>query len=278
MESKEQNKKDKQVSIHHLYYAIAIACLIILFGILIFPHGVSRYAFDNVSFASTITSIVLAVVSIVYSIISGNASTGQLENVKDINSEIKKQLDGFSHIEENISKLVNDKVGQVQSEVKTVSEGQKEMSERINEMGKNLMFPSVPDELKSADFSHNSAYGDVFLYACLLAFKKKKIFPSEIFTSSINDYNYWYGYFIALTVCYPQKLQISQVKGKDLFVMKITSFDESFFGNIQKIKERIDRRVNAGSPNDSLQTYLNKINSYFNNIEDVDNFKNEEIQ
>lgn len=28
MESKEQNKKDKQVSIHHLYYAIAIACLI----------------------------------------------------------------------------------------------------------------------------------------------------------------------------------------------------------------------------------------------------------
>lgn len=278
MESKEQNKKDKQVSIHHLYYAIVIAGLIILFGILIFPYGVSRYAFDNVSFASTITSIVLAVVSIVYSIISGNASTGQLENVRDINSEIKKQLDGFSHIEENISKLVNDKVGQVQSEVKTVSEGQKEMSERINEMGKNLMLPSVPDGLKGADFSNNSAYGDVFLYACLLAFKKKMNFPSEIFTTSINDYNYWYGYFIALTVCYPQKLQILQEKGKELFVMKITAFDESFFGNIHIIKERIDRRANAGSPNDSLQKYLYKINCYFNNIEDVDNFKNEEIQ
>ena len=68
MSSTEKSKMNKQISIHHLYYVILIAGLILLFVILLFPYGVSRYAFDNFSFASTITSIVLAVVSIVYSI------------------------------------------------------------------------------------------------------------------------------------------------------------------------------------------------------------------
>lgn len=270
MESKEQNKKDKQVSIHHLYYAIAIACLIILFGILIFPHGVSRYAFDNFSFASTITSIVLAVVSIVYSIISGNTSSGQLESVREINSEIKKQLDGFSHIEENISKLVNDKVSQVQSEVKTVSEGQKEMSVRISEIGKNFMTsPNTDNNNDLADFSHNSAYGDLLLYACSLSVKTSKPFPASIFDNNLNDYNYWFGYLVALTVCYPQKIRFDREKETEVFLFNVTSFDEAFFGTSDVLKARIKKNIEEENENNNLYRYLKSIDNYYAKSEET---------
>lgn len=270
MSFNERSKMNKQISIHHLYYAILIAGLILLFVILIFPYGVSRYAFDNFSFASTITSIVLAVVSIVYSIISGNTSSGQLESVREINSEIKKQLDGFSHIEENISKLVNDKVSQVQSEVKTVSEGQKEMSVRISEIGKNFMTsPNTDNNNDLADFSHNSAYGDLLLYACSLSVKTGKPFPASIFDNNLNDYNYWFGYLVALTVCYPQKIRFDREKETEVFLFNVTSFDEAFFGTSDVLKARIKKNIEEENENNNLYRYLKSIDNYYAKSEEA---------
>lgn len=81
-----------KISKLHLYYILAICSLIIISILLQIRYPVSEVAFENFSFASTITSIVLAVVSIVYSIQSGNASNIQLNNVRDIDAEIKTIL------------------------------------------------------------------------------------------------------------------------------------------------------------------------------------------
>lgn len=53
MDSKEHNSGAMKVNIHHLYYVLLIAVLIIVVLILHIPFGISRYAFDNFSFAST---------------------------------------------------------------------------------------------------------------------------------------------------------------------------------------------------------------------------------
>ena len=73
-----------KISKLHLYYILAICSLIIISILLQIRYPVSEVAFENFSFASTITSIVLAVVSIVYSIQSGNASNIQLNNVTSV--------------------------------------------------------------------------------------------------------------------------------------------------------------------------------------------------
>lgn len=116
MDSKEHNSGAMKVNIHHLYYVLLIAVLIIVVLILHIPFGISRYAFDNFSFASTITSIVLAVVSIVYSIQSGNSSSDQLNGVRDIERNITKQLNNFSELEDKLHK----KVDEIKSGVATV--------------------------------------------------------------------------------------------------------------------------------------------------------------
>ena len=120
MDSKEHNSGAMKVNIHHLYYVLLIAVLIIVVLILHIPFGISRYAFDNFSFASTITSIVLAVVSIVYSIQSGNSSSDQLNGVRDIERNITKQLNNFSELEDKLHKKVDEIKSGVRSEERRV--------------------------------------------------------------------------------------------------------------------------------------------------------------
>ena len=60
--------------------------------LLIMPGRVSDDAYQNFSFAATITSIVLAVVSIIYSLQSGLSSVGQLNAISDIEGKISQEI------------------------------------------------------------------------------------------------------------------------------------------------------------------------------------------
>lgn len=166
MYNSKQWQNGQQISIHHLYYTILIAGLILLFVILLFPFGVSRYAFDNFSFASTITSIVLAVVSIVYSILSGNSSSDQLNGVRDIERNISSQLDNFSDLEEKMKKTIED----VQRGVSEVKEGQANVKDSLDNFilqAKNPINNKAGNSRKCVDF--NSLIGNIHIVClCLI--------------------------------------------------------------------------------------------------------------
>ena len=165
MSSTEKSKMNKQISIHHLYYVILIAGLILLFVILLFPYGVSRYAFDNFSFASTITSIVLAVVSIVYSIQSGNSSSDQLNGVRDIERNISSQLDSFSDLEGKLKKTIED----VQRGVSEVKEGQANVKNSLDSLLLQAQNPIGDQKGEQGKFiEYNSLIGNVLLYILLI--------------------------------------------------------------------------------------------------------------
>lgn len=259
--------ESKKISIHHLYYVLIIGLLIIVGLILIVPSRVSDTAFDNFSFASTITSIVLAVVSIVYSIQSGNISNIQLDSVRGIDTEIKKQLEGFSHIEDNISKLVNGKIASLQDEVKKLSDGQVEISSRILNFGKNPVSNEIVNG-QTANLEKNSAFGDVLLYACSLSYAKKKALPAHIFEENLNDFNYWYGYFIALTVTLPNDIQVKYSEDNTSpLASKVVCFKEEVLGSTASLRNRLDK-FSVENTENSLKLYVKKIDEYFNDSEE----------
>ena len=250
-------EEPKKISIHHLYYTIIIAVIILVCAVLVVPCSVTEQAFDNFSFASTITSIVLAVVSIVYSIQSGNASNIQLNNVRDIDAEIKRQLESFGHIEENVSKLLDGGMSKIQDDVKRITEGQVELSTRLNGLGKDI----IDNPPKNTIFTGGSAYGHILLYACSLSYKTAKSLPIRIFDEEQSDYNYWLGYFVAILAALKDRIQIEQgEKESSPLASQITKFDEDFFGSSFQIRDMLNRNLDNNS---LLKGYLNKIDNCF---------------
>lgn len=255
---------EKRIHIHHLYYTIAIAIIIFIAFVLIVPDRVSENAFENFSFASTITSIVLAVVSIVYSIYAGNASSAQLNNVREIDAEIKKQLDGFGHIEENVSKLLDGGMSKLQDDVKKLSDGQTQITNKINDLGKNVESKNDASGNATLSFADNSTFGDLLLYACALSNEKSKPLPKEIFDEEIADYNYWFGYLVALQMSLPDKIKLSSHnEGGTPLSALVIKFDTAVFGTASSLKAKLSAHIKEGS-SDSIKKYLNDVDTYYN--------------
>lgn len=70
-----------KVPVWHVAYIVLICILIVLFVLLIALGRINDDAYHNFSFAATITSFVLVVVSIVYSIQSGISSLGHMSRI-----------------------------------------------------------------------------------------------------------------------------------------------------------------------------------------------------
>lgn len=267
MNSSEKSKMNKQISIHHLYYVILIAGLILLFLILLFPHGVSRYAFDNFSFASTITSIVLAVVSIVYSIQSGNSSSDQLNGVRDIERNISSQLDSFSDLEGKLKKTIED----VQRGVSEVKEGQANVKNSLDSLLLQAQNPIGDQKGEQGKFiEYNSLIGNVLLYICALSYETKLPIPGKIILKINDNYSYCYGYLVALTVFEEDKIEIDQQVSTNPLLSVVIKYDEKTFGT----KEELINKITADFANkgnvDDLKNLLHEVKSYFEKTKDDD--------
>lgn len=267
------SKKPRKVNILHLIYIVIICLLIILFLILQTPGKVSDSAFDNFSFASTITSIVLAVVSIVYSIQSGLISLGRMNSIKDIEDDVKKTLHKFDGLEKKISKQLNETVLPINKKLDEVSSRQQEMKEdqtAILSLAKNSHAnnnsKSEPDTSGRPQFcnNQNSMIGCIVLYMCALSQKYKKPLSSGL--KITKDYsNYIYGYIIALSLCEYGNIEFSS-DNNDVLNSTITYFNTDFFSNIESIKNEIDQRLQNEQDEENkkaINEMLKEIENYF---------------
>ena len=98
MEESVNNKNfwSRKISIWHFVYIILFCIFFSIVTLLIMPGRINDDAYQNFSFAATITSIVLALVSIVYSLQSGLSSVGQLHSVIEIESQISNEINLIS--------------------------------------------------------------------------------------------------------------------------------------------------------------------------------------
>ncbi len=90
---------NKKISIHHLYYALSICilCAICLLVILC-SSKISDEAFQNFSFASTVVSIVLAVVSILFSIWTSRGINDSFGNFRGLKTDLQDEMSKISEV------------------------------------------------------------------------------------------------------------------------------------------------------------------------------------
>ena len=108
MDSEEKNYGGHKVSVLHIIYSAIILCLLGVFILLIAPGRINDNAFTNFSFAATLISIVLAVVSIVYSLLSGLSNNSYKTRMDEIQKTISDRMHDLNSIELSLQNLVEE--------------------------------------------------------------------------------------------------------------------------------------------------------------------------
>lgn len=242
------NKKNsfwiRKVSIWHIIYLIVIALIINIFLLCIVPGRVSDDAYHNFSFAATITSIVLAVVSIVYSLQSGLSSIGQLNSIKEIESRIGNELCKFSDIEDTIAKVVENSISPLEASMGNIQQSQDDIQKSQVEINNWLRKEyREGNDNESADVTSLSKKNtprifSVIFYTCVRSKETKKEIPVHILEQHIGSlYYYCEGVIRSLSIYNPQKISI-RVGDKSSKIV-VERFDENLFGKKEYLKQQI---------------------------------------
>lgn len=127
----------RKVSIWHIIYLVIICLIINIFLLCIVPGRINEEAYHNFSFAATITSIVLAVVSIVYSLQSGLSSQSQLNGIKNIEERIGSELTRFSTLESSIKDAVKEGITPLEASMGNIQQRQDDLQKSQDDFSKN---------------------------------------------------------------------------------------------------------------------------------------------
>lgn len=218
----------------HLMYIVIICGIIVLGNILIVPEKISDVAFQNFSFASTVVSIVLAVVSIIYSLWSGKSSNSQYDSIRHIEKQIDNQLDNFTKIEQSIvANLVP-----IKDQVQQIQDDQTKTNSKLDNFVSmyNAQSSSSVKETGTFDNAHNTEWGALALYACLRSFETSKPIPRDIMEKITGSY--WSGFMVALSKILPEKISYNFQNSQ----VCIKKFDKSYWGTAENILKKINNK------------------------------------
>ena len=268
MDTPEIREVKKIFRLRLIYWSI-IFILLAIFLLLISPRCVNPKAFEQFSFASTIVSIVLAVVSIVYSFRSKANSSDNFAGIKAIEESIDNKLfklDSLGdRVSENVSSAISEGVENAMAELKlSVGNLLKEQAEIKNnlsrisdEQTKYFNSPTLSEETDS--HPQTSFLGTIALYLAYLSVKHgKDINLSKIDKEFFDDYDYYWGFYAALNYSNKDSFSYTSI---DKGVFHIDKIDGKKFGGINYLKKQIDSFSNR----DLINKYLNCIDAYFEN-------------
>ena len=261
-----QNKKMKFNLVPHLCWLIAVLLAIIAFMVLRVTNGneVNSY----ISFASSIASLILAVVAIFYSIVSNDSLSSSLSSIQNLGSVVREQTDNldksaleftrkieeftphFSIIPSRIDALGLD----LQQKLESISLQDKESS-----IAKDATIESKPIDNNGYFFTGKVTMGvNVATYLIAISAKTdKSIDLSVIFSDNIPARNYVSGALAVIAATSHQGVKISLVN---------SSFVVTDFGsmNIEKVIER-----NSHKTDQSWVDVRRKVDSYLNSEAEV---------
>lgn len=180
----------------HLIYSLIIAGVIlaavIMCWIISATAEVSSATLQNFTFAATIASIVLAVVSITYSIYSGAGMSGSIGVMQSAEEEIRKQVTALQNIDDRIMSAVKEGNSSLAEKVDSVAQ----QIQPLQSMGLQASVSSK-DSTMLFDIEHTSLFGMYIIYACLKWEETHKSWPLDILGNESRLYVY--GYLIALS-------------------------------------------------------------------------------
>lgn len=230
-------KESEAKSNVHIYYLVGIGSLLIIELVTYILTGVgevSRVILDQISFASTISSILLSVIAIIYSIVSGSNGANLYVKTEEVSKQIGETLSDLRDLSTTVEKLekipddIEKHLRELKEQMQRMEEISKQTSQQLNqevtpkidrllskEVGglvnggdssgaRDLKDPSIERETIFRHYiSQSSFYGGLVLLGCCYAGKKKgKIDLKEMTSKILGEESIsilWYllGYAIA---------------------------------------------------------------------------------
>ena len=262
MEESVNNKNfwSRKISIWHFVYIILFCIFFSIVTLLIMPGRINDDAYQNFSFAATITSIVLALVSIVYSLQSGLSSVGQLHSVIEIESQISNEIKKFSGIDEKIRNAlvpISSQVGSIQKTQDTIRQAQDDIH---NELLK-ISSLEIPKDGGGNTTLEGPAILYILLYAAVLSKTKAMDMPYHLFAKYVGPQSkYCEGILDGMAVLQPDKIKIEQ--GSRPARKKVTVFDENSLGTLDVLKNKASSLLNEKLS----KNLLTELDNYFSDI------------
>lgn len=253
MDTNTDNKSNRsfwgrKVSIWHIIYLVIICLIINIFLLCIVPGRINDDAYHNFSFAATITSIVLAVVSIVYSLQSGLSSQSQLNGIKDIEERIGTELTRFTNLESSIKNAVKEGITPLEASMGNIQQRQDDLQKSQDDFSKNWKeFMQVvkqtepPTEATSEEQSVLSDIPQIFsviLYTCVSSKNTGKDIPYHVLARFFGKRSFYCeGVINGLSVFSPEYLKIKVGSKPNRQVVE--NYDEDKLGKKDWLRQQV---------------------------------------
>lgn len=261
----------KKVSVWHIIYLVLFTVIINVFLLSICPGRVSDAAMDNISFASAIVSIVLALVSIVYSLQSGFSTSNQFEGIKNIEGNIQNELRKFQDLRDTISqavKPINETVGKIQQTTEDIQKTTGDIQKAQDNMKRNLDDLNNPITLKVSDAKDSSKKRNitlthtmvVTLYAAGMSKEKEMDIPFHVFANFIGAKSHYAEGMLEALSALDDGIKVEQ--GSSSTRKKVTSFNEETFGTVSELRAKAIANKNKRIGVD----FISAIDDYYSDI------------
>lgn len=264
----------RRVSIWHIVYIVIICLIVNVFLLCIAPGRINDEAYQNFSFAATIVSIVLAVVSIVYSLQSGLSSIGQLNGIKDIEAKIGTELNRFAGLESSIKNAFQESINPLQASMGDIQQKQDDIQKAQDELSKNWKeFNQSVNNLsieghQDANATELAGKGIpqilcVIFYVCLKSKQTCKDLPYHILGKFFGSRSYYCeGVINGLSVLKPDLLKVKV--GSKPTRQTIEVYNESALGS----EEWLVKQIKEGKNTKLGEDIIVELDNYFNSSPD----------
>lgn len=157
---------------------------------------------DTISFGSTLSSLILSVVAIIFTIVSGKNGQEQLGQITQATRELNNIVTALPDVND-LAILLSDRIQDMESMLQEIKSETQQMHIDTKEIKNNLMSMTndkndVELNLKSVDnklvsyISEGSILGNLALFSCALSKRKNKTFKLFPEDDYINSYDYGY--------------------------------------------------------------------------------------
>lgn len=254
MEGIEYEKKI--LKLHLIYWAI-IFVILSVFLLLIAPGCVNQKAFENFSFASALISIVLAVVSIVYSFRTKSNASENIAGIREIERSIDAKLQKFDSLKTEIVEEVKGITRPIGDEVSCIRQGQVEANNQMKEMFEQMSQKNTEtDEMGGRLLNSTSFLGNVMMYMlCKSKQTGKEIDFGKMGLDFNDNYDYFWGFWIVLTALKGSPFSFEEKER----IITVTKYDETLLGDSDYWKSKINRFKNK----EEVKKYMDVVDAYF---------------
>lgn len=215
---------------------------------------------NYVSFAATLSSLILSVLAIIQSLIQGNKGNESYGKIEVIHKQIESQVKSLQEYSYH-QKTIYEELEFIKKRVEDTIEGISQVDQKITTEQKNSYAPRNSDGKQQNQLHFVSIYGIICLYAAVLSTEKKKSWTlgkTEDSDPVTPNKFYAWGFLMGMQNTFQYNIQTEEEEGGDIAF--------TFSGFKSEDRKKIKKLVNE-SNEEVVKKAKNVLDKYF----DIDN-------